>query len=86
MSKVNTMINLSYKEEISEDTLADFIKNLKNFDDERMEVLFTEVPITDLIQWCLQKNIDFETLKEYYEKFIKTKGLRNPYLEGFFEI
>jgi nitrate reductase assembly molybdenum cofactor insertion protein NarJ len=43
MSKVNTMINLSYKEEISEDTLADFIKNLKNFDDERMEVLYSMV-------------------------------------------
>lgn len=86
MSKVQTIVNIPFKENLSDDILADAIKSFKDFPDERMEILFTEVPLSDLIKWCIEKDIPLETLKDYYDRFIKKKGLSNPKLEEFFTL
>jgi hypothetical protein len=86
MSKIQTIINIPFKDNLSEDILVSKIKSLEDFPDERIDILFTEVPIGDLIRWCIEKEIPFNTLKEYYNRFILEKGLRNKSLEEFFEL
>ena len=60
------------------------MKDLK--DDERIEIIFTEIPVKELFEWMLENDISINQMREYYEKFIKSKGLRNKELEDFFEI
>ncbi|RUM49877.1 MAG: hypothetical protein DSY47_02805 [Hydrogenothermus sp.] len=79
-------INNAYKNEIDDKVFAKAIKEMKDFKDERMEVLFTEIPTKELFKWMIENDISIEQIKEYYEKYIKPRGLRNLQLEDFFEV
>ncbi|WP_028951053.1 hypothetical protein [Sulfurihydrogenibium subterraneum] len=79
-------INNAYKTEIDDKVFAKAIKEMKDIQDERIEVLFTEIPTKELFEWMIANDISIENLKEYYEKYIKPRGLKNLHLEDFFEV
>jgi len=64
-------INTAYRNEIDENALAKAIKEMKEVKDERIEVLFTEVPVKELFKWMIENDISIEQIKKYYEKYIK---------------
>ncbi|ACN98934.1 hypothetical protein [Sulfurihydrogenibium azorense] len=79
-------INNAYKTEIDDKIFAKAIKEMTDIQDERIEILFTEIPTKELFKWMIANDISIENLKEYYEKYIKPRGLKNQQLEDFFEI
>ena len=82
-----SQINTSFKKEIDDKVYAEAIKQMKDIQgDERIEILFTEVPVKELFKWMIKNDITIHQIKEYYEKYIKPRGLRNRELEEFFEI
>ncbi|WP_297492556.1 hypothetical protein [Persephonella sp.] len=85
MTPVEITVNRSYKDFISEKELAKIIKNMEKPETERIYVLFTEVPVKELIDFSLRNRISFESLKNYYLKYIKKAGFKNLELERMFE-
>ena len=85
MTPVEITVNRSYKDFISEKELAQIIKEMKKPEIERIYVLFTEVPVKELIAFSLRNDISFGNLKNYYFKYIKSIGFKNPELERMFE-
>jgi hypothetical protein len=86
-SDVLITVNRSYKNQISDEVLANTILSMKEPTDERIFVLFTEVSAKRLLKWAYKNNISEDTLKSYYEKYIKPRGLKNRELEQvFYEI
>jgi len=85
MTPVEITVNRSYKDFIPEEKLARIIKNMEKPKTERIYVLFTEVPVKELIDFSLRNGISFEKLKNYYFKYIKSAGFKNPELERIFE-
>ncbi len=76
MTSVEITVNRSYKDFISEKELAQVIKEMKKAETERIYILFTEVPVKELIAFSLRNNIPFENLKNYYLKYIKSIGFK----------
>ncbi len=77
-----TQINVPYKDFIEDKILAKQIKNMeKRTEDDRMEVLFTELDNKELYMWMIQNDISVENMRRYYEKYILPLGLRNYKLE-----
>ncbi|WP_029523066.1 hypothetical protein [Persephonella sp. KM09-Lau-8] len=76
MTSVEITVNRSYKDFISEKELAQIIKEMKKAETERIYILFTEVPVKELIAFSLRNNIPFENLKNYYLKYIKSIGFK----------
>ena len=85
MTPVEITVNRSYKDFISEEKLAQIIKSMEKPETERIYVLFTEVPVKELIDFSLRNRIPFENLKNYYLKYIKSVGFKNLELERMFE-
>ena len=85
MTSVEITVNRSYKDFISEKEFTQIIKEMKKPVTERIYVLFTEVPMKELIAFSLRNNNPFENLKNYYLKYIKSIGFKNPELERMFE-
>ncbi|WP_293442205.1 hypothetical protein [Persephonella sp.] len=85
MTPVEITVNRSYRNFISEKELAKIIKNMEKPETERIYVLFTEVPVKELIDFSLRNRIPFENLKNYYLKYIKKAGFKNLELERMFE-
>ena len=83
LTPIEITVNRSYRGVLSEKEMAEYIKNMKKPDTERIYVLFTEVPIGMLLKFALRHNIKLETLKEYYESYIKSLGFKNEYLDNF---
>ena len=82
-----SQINIPFKDEVDDKIYATVIKQMKDLkDDERIDIIFTEIPVKELFEWMLENDISINQMREYYEKFIKSKGLRNKELEDFFEI
>ena len=81
-----SQINVPFKDNIDSKILAEAIKEMKEIHMERMEILFTEVGTKELFKWMIENNISIDNMKEYYEKYIKPRCLRNRLLEDFFEI
>jgi len=86
MTPVEITVNRSYKDFISEEKLAQIIKSMEKPETERIYVLFTEVPVKELIDFSLRNRIPFENLKNYYLKYIKSVGFKNLELERMFEV
>ncbi|WP_457635931.1 hypothetical protein [Persephonella sp.] len=85
MTPVEITVNRSYKDFISEEKLAQIIKSMEKPETERIYVLFTEVPVKELIDFSIRNRIPFENLKNYYLKYIKSVGFKNLELERMFE-
>ncbi len=83
LTPIEITVNRSYRGVLTEKEMADYIKNMKKPDTERIYVLFTEVPIGMLLKFALRHNIEIESLKEYYEKYIKPLGFKNEYLDKY---
>ena len=83
LTPIEITVNRSYKGVLTEKEMAKYIKSMKKPNTERIYVLFTEVPVGMLLKFALRHNIEIETLKEYYEKYIKPLGFRNKYLDNF---
>ena len=82
-----SQINIPFKDEVDDKIYATAIKQMKDLkNDERIDIIFTEIPVKELFEWMLENDISINQMREYYEKFIKSKGLRNKELEDFFEI
>ncbi|WP_456465989.1 hypothetical protein [Persephonella sp.] len=86
MTPVEITVNRSYKDFISEENLTQIIKSMEKPETERIYVLFTEVPVKELIDFSLRNRIPFENLKNYYLKYIKSVGFKNLELERMFEV
>lgn len=85
MTPIEITVNRSYKDFISEKELAQIIKSMEKPETERIYVLFTEVPVKELIDFSIRNRIPFENLKNYYLKYIKSVGFKNLELERMFE-
>ncbi len=85
MTPIEITVNRSYKDFISEEKLAQIIKSMEKPETERIYVLFTEVPVKELIDFSIRNRIPFENLKNYYLKYIKSVGFKNLELERMFE-
>ncbi len=75
-------INVPYKNYVDEKELAIQVKSLENrTEDDRMEVLFTELSIKELYLWMIDNDISIQAMRTYYETFILPKGIRNREFE-----
>jgi hypothetical protein len=79
--------NVSFRTEITDDVVVNSIMNMEmprewefHFYD-----FFTDNPVEWILDFCEEKNIPLERLKEFYEKFIKPY-YRNRRLEGVWEV
>ncbi len=50
-----------------------------------MEVLFTELSTKELYLWMIENDINIETMRAYYEKYILPTGVRNREFEEWCE-
>jgi hypothetical protein len=79
-------INVPYKNYVDEKELARQVKSLENrTEDDRMEVLFTELSTKELYLWMIENDINIETMRAYYEKYILPTGVRNREFEEWCE-
>ncbi len=80
-------VNCSYKVKISEGELAEIIKSGKLPDEKRgyLEVFFSEVPLSEIVDFCDRYEITINELKNFYEKNIKSL-FSNKELEELWEI
>jgi len=66
-------VNCSYKVEISEKELAEIIKSGELPEEKRgyLEVFFSEVPLSEIVDFCDKYGITINELKNFYERNIK---------------
>jgi len=73
MSTVYTTVNASFKNTVSEERLAEFIKKSLFPEEfrEHLYVLFTEVPVSAIYSFMKDYQISMKELRDYYKEYIK---------------
>ena len=66
-------VNCSYKVKIPEEKLAEIIKSGELPEEKRgyLEVVFSEVPLSEIVDFCDKYGITINELKNFYEKNIR---------------
>lgn len=82
-----TTVNSAFKHPISEDELANFIKNGIFPEDysEHIYTFFTEVPLSAIFRFMLKNNLSLDKLRDYYYRHIQNL-YRNRELEEMLEV
>jgi|GEM_PF-2076119 len=85
MKTVNTTVNISLKNPVTEKKLSEIIKSGKTEEKYLAHIfaLFTDVPVPDILAFTEKYGISLSLIKKYYFKHVK-KFYSNTELENAF--